>query len=276
MNENKIPSLALQKGPDLFYPGSRTQKTHGGIGLKTFIYTKYPDSKGNRYFEAPASKQHIAMITENPDILKALFGDKLKKVMPDITYTVDGKERIDPYNVRALTIEDNIFGRTGYYGSHSVVMFWNVSNWNMALEALKHLNAKDTDLVTVGDEEIGTVSSVKKKYTKKTTSAKKAVDVKANEKKQKALDLIRYHTATGAEKEALKQKLFSGDSGIQYPDVSKMSPEDIEKFPWKRQHWRMKAKELGISDPFDYGESKFNSKMKGFNEWLKQRYENDC
>ena len=110
----------------------------------------------------------------------------------------------------------------------------------------------------------------------KKTHGKQQIEQPSDDKKQRALDLIRYHAATGAEKEALKQKLFSGESGIEYPDVSKMSPEEIQDYPWKRQHWRMKAKQLGMKDPFDYGENSHNKQdMKGFVQWLEEKSKND-
>lgn len=268
MASKKIPEIALQKGPDLFFPGSRTQQTHRGMGLQTFIYTKYPDNQNNHLFVAPAGTSHISLIKDNPEVLKALFGDKLDQVMPEITEKINGKLELDVYAVRSKSIDDNIYGRTGYYGNHKVVMFWYVSDWSLAIKALNALNANDTDIVTVSDKELGTVASVKKLH-----GSKAVVEKKADEKKQRALDLIKYHTATGAEKEALKQKLFSGDSALKYPDTSKMSPEQIEKYPWKRQHWRQKAKKEGLPDPFDYGES--NQEMKGFSQWLEQRSKKD-
>ena len=73
----------------------------------------------------------------------------------------------------------------------------------------------------------------------------------------------------------LRKKLFSNDSGVQYPDVSKMSPEEIQEYPWKRQHWRQKAKEEGLPDPFDYGESTDHDKKKGFSQWMKKRLKKD-
>ena len=268
----KIPSIALQKGPDLFYPGSRTQMTHRGVGSQTFIYTKYADPKGKRIFVAPASVSHVSLIEKNPDILKALFGPKLDNVMPEITEKINGKVTLDGYAIRSKTIDDNVYGRTGYYQGHKVVMFWYVKNWAMALEALDQLDVSDDDIITVGTSEVGSVASVKKKHFKK--QSKVIVDKKADDK-QKALELIKYHTATGIEKEALRKKLFSNDSGVQYPDVSKMSPEEIQEYPWKRQHWRQKAKEEGLPDPFDYGESTDHDKKKGFSQWMKKRLKKD-
>ena len=46
----KIPKQALQRGPDLLFPGSMTQMKFHGMGNQTFLYSKYPDAK---YHDAP-------------------------------------------------------------------------------------------------------------------------------------------------------------------------------------------------------------------------------
>lgn len=161
MSGKILPNAALQKGPDLFLPGSRTQRGFSGVGIHTFIYTKYPDANKNHLFLAPANIQHINLIHDNPGILTALFGKNLVSHLPEITYKAGGKTHYDFHAIRRISIEFNLFGRTGYFKNNKVFMFWQISDWQMAFKALSALECTDSDIVTVGYEEIGTVAAVR-------------------------------------------------------------------------------------------------------------------
>ena len=58
--------------------------------------------------------------------------------------------------------------------------------------------------------------------------------------------MLRYHTATGAEKIALRgllQKVCQhsvDNPGVRYPDTSSMSDKEIANYPWKGSHWQLK------------------------------------
>jgi hypothetical protein len=165
----KIPKQALQKGPDLLFPGSMTQMKFHGMGNQTFLYSKYPDAKGCHFFFADASVPHIKLINK-PNIIKALMGPNKKKLVPLITEKIDGKVQLDPLLLRAHTIEESIFGRTGFAFNEFLVMFWVVNDWALAIKALDCLKADDSAIVTVGTDIIGTVSKTLKSHQNLTVS----------------------------------------------------------------------------------------------------------
>jgi hypothetical protein len=163
----KIPKQALQRGPDLLFPGSMTQMKFHGMGNQTFLYSKYPDAKGSHFFLADASVPHIKLINK-PNIINALMGPNKKKLVPLITEKIDGKVQLDPLLLRAHTIEESIFGRTGFAFNEFLIMFWVVNDWALAIKALDCLKADDSAIVTVGTDIIGTVAQIRAKHSKVT------------------------------------------------------------------------------------------------------------
>lgn len=161
----KIPKQAMQKGPDLLFPGSMTQTKFHGMGKETFIYTKYPDAKGCHFFFAKADVPHIKLINK-PNIIKALMGPNEKKILPLVSEKINGKVQLDPLELRTQTIGESIFGRTGFAFNQFLVMFWVVNDWTLAIKALDCLKIDDSAIVTVGTDVVGTVGKIKAKHSK--------------------------------------------------------------------------------------------------------------
>ena len=275
-----IPPQALTRGPDVLRPSSVNARY--GRGQTAFFYTRYPDDQGRRLHAFSAGTGHEQHIGD-PDVLKGFFGPDLEKVLPDISYTrtiysserdpdtggyreIGQKQDIDHWKVRELALRQNLIGRHGYISGVEVVMFWGIppeGGWQMVNGAIDELQVGKDARIANGNEELGPVWKFKETLGEALASKKKLT---VDQDMERIRALARYHTAIGAEKEALKQKYgFGGGGTLDYPDTSKMSPEEIAKYPWKRGHWRLKAKELGMPDPFDYGEVT----LAGFARWLR-------
>lgn len=254
----KLPEVELWGGPDTLV-GKRLGESIG----YSFVYTAHPSPKGERFFIASdPNSNHSRLIGDNQEeIIPALFGpgfEKIKDLYIDVN--VDGK--LDPWVVRRLSIETNLYGRYApeYYGVYfkftdkpfQIVWLWQqTEDWQHKLkEVLKILKVNENCLIGLGTEIIGFASDFDEKHT-------------SSEKEKEHLRLLaRYHIATGEEKETLKRILFGSQNGFKYPDVSKMSPKEVEEYSWKVGHYKKKGRE---TDPYflKYGESILN-----FREWF--------
>lgn len=164
----------LSRGPDIFRPG-----TAGWVGdttAKTFVYAKYPDPTGNRWFREPCSVGHEHIITR-PNVLAALFGPDLETVLAKVTYqkpvyrtdpatgfvatgpdgpVVLGHESaIDHIEVRRLSRDTNLYGRAGHLRGRHVVRLWLAcEGWPGLLDAaLPLLGAGPETVVTTPSEQ---------------------------------------------------------------------------------------------------------------------------
>lgn len=156
MSKRFLTPLELSRGPDLLRPGSSTG--HLGSGRVAFIYTRYADGQGRRFFAEPATTGHESMITQ-PDVLQALFGPDLPVVLAEVSYTQDGKTFLDHIEIRGRSRDSNLFGRYGTVRGRPVLMIWSRSQgWeDMALQVIALLNVPGEAILAVGTEEIGTV-----------------------------------------------------------------------------------------------------------------------
>jgi hypothetical protein len=265
MNEKKLYPRELSRGPDLLRPGSSTGRY--GQGRWAFIVTKYPNHDGQRFHKEPAGTGHEEMITR-PEILQGLFGPELDKVLPAIRSSKEEYEykngRYEPtgrttdnwdyWAIREKSMETSLYGRYGTVRDMPVVMLWQaVPGWETMLKiAVKELQIPDEAVLVIGTEERGTVGE--------------SSGVKDDPKERERMKLLaQYHTAIGANKMALKKMLgLDKRTAPPYPDTSKMTQDQIDEYPWTRQHWRDKAKEAGIPGVFDYGEAN----LAGFKKWL--------
>ena len=279
--QNLLPPIALGRGPDVLRPSSVNARY--GRGQTAFFFTRYPDDNGKRLHAFSAGEGHERHITD-PEILQGFFGPNLEKITPDITYTrtiysderdpdsggykeLGTEKSIDHWKVRELAMKDNLIGRYGHVGGKEALMLWSIppeGGWDLLNDLIDELHVgKDARIVNVGSE-LGPVWKFKEKYNEAKAS-KKAL-APADQDMERIRMLSQYHRATGAEKEALKKQYGFGQGKLSYPDTSKMSPEEIETYPWKRGHWRMKARQAGLPDPFDYGEA---TTLRGFARWLR-------
>lgn len=166
MTECFLTAAELSFGPDLLRPGSRTARL--GQGRVAFIYTKHADPEGKRFFTAPASAGHETMITQE-NVVQALFGPDLTKLMGTITYTQDQdqsgirKPHYDHLEIRRLSRDTNLYGRYGTVRGRGVLMLWQRNEgWEPMLEeVIKELQLPDETILTAGTEEIGSVETFK-------------------------------------------------------------------------------------------------------------------
>jgi len=94
------------------------------------------------------------------------MGPNKKKLVPLVTEKIDGKVQLDPLLLRAHTIDESIYGRTGFAFNEFLVMFWVVNDWQLAIKAIDCLKADDSAIVTVGTDIIGTVAQIRAKHSK--------------------------------------------------------------------------------------------------------------
>jgi hypothetical protein len=147
----------IRRGPD---------EIRGQVGSLAFIYTKYLDPEGNRWFVQPGHIGHEGM-TNTPGMLQALFGPDLDALIADLVtegdvYTQDergyfiptGQKRevYDWYEIRRRSKRANLYGRAGWLSNRDVVMLWpGTEGWEtMLVEVLTHLGiGPQSDAVVV-------------------------------------------------------------------------------------------------------------------------------
>jgi hypothetical protein len=127
----------------------------GQVGSLAFIFTKYPDPEGIRWFVQPGYVGHEAM-TNTHGMLQAFFGAKAGEVAERVVsigevYAKDEqghfapngekKEVWDWRTIRLLAKRENLFGRSGTLAGHRVVMLWgDPPGWEeMLVVVLGHL-----------------------------------------------------------------------------------------------------------------------------------------
>ena len=127
----------------------------GQVGSLAFIFTKYPNPEGNRWFVQPGYVGHEQM-TNTHGMLQALFGPKAGEVAEQVVtlgeeYAKDGQGQYFPTGkkreiwdwrtIRLLAKRENLFGRSGTLAGHRVVMLWgDPPGWGaMLVEVLGHL-----------------------------------------------------------------------------------------------------------------------------------------
>jgi hypothetical protein len=268
---NIIPPVKLYKGPDALR----------GTGI-AFIYTAYSDDNGKHFFVAPGSVGHESMIS-NANVIKAMLGpkyDELKGQLsgekpvwdhgPDGQLIDTGKRRIeyDYWEIRKLTMDTNLYGRYGVLRGLPVVMLWQrPEGWENMLDAvLQELNIPENAVITAGKSEQFLVKDYLDERNQKKTLENPDI---APDEQERFKALTRYHTATGAEKEALRLRYGFGSGGdLSYPNTAGWSDEQKSRFPWKRGHWRTAANAAGVKGVFDYGEMKNPALLRGFREFF--------
>lgn len=285
MSEPFLYPKELTRGPDLLRPGSSTGVY--GSGQWAFIVTKYRNGKGQRFHKAPAGTGHERMICDH-DVVEGLFGPDLDAIMPQIassneeyeykdgSYQPSGRMRHDwdHWQIRERSMGSSLYGRYGTVRGRPVVMLWQaVPDWKVMLTiAQDHLKFNDEAVLCVGTEEVGTVGE--------------SAGVKDDPQEQARIKLMtQYHTATGPAKEALKKALgLDNYAARPYPDTSKMSQDQIAQFPWTRDHWRQKARQVGVPGVFDYNETScghrderlakhdYGEGFTGFKKWMSGQY----
>jgi hypothetical protein len=134
----------IARGPDAI---------RGQVGSIAFIFTKYPDPQGSRWFVEPGFIGHEEM-TNSRGMLQALFGPDAERVAEQVVTIGDvyesnerghfaptGEKREDWHTIRRLAKRENLFGRAGMLGGHQVVMLWgDPPGWEeMLIEVLRHL-----------------------------------------------------------------------------------------------------------------------------------------
>jgi hypothetical protein len=147
----------ISRGPD---------EIRGQPGSLAFIYTRYPDPDGNRWFVQPGYVGHEQM-TNTPAMLQALFGPEAEVVYRQVvtisevyTHDVRGhhapsgetREVWDWYTIRRLAKRENLFGRSGVLCGRRVVMLWgDPPGWEaMLVEVLGQLGiGPDSEAVVV-------------------------------------------------------------------------------------------------------------------------------
>ncbi len=154
------PSL-LRRGPD---------EIRGQVGSLAFIYSRYPDPDGNRWFVRPGHVGHEQM-TNSLGMLVALFGPQVDEVYRQVVTigdvfalndrgqyapTGEKRENWDWYTIRQLAKQTNLFGRSGTLGGYRVVMLWgDPPGWvEMLVQVLGHLgiDPESETVVTVGND----------------------------------------------------------------------------------------------------------------------------
>ncbi len=146
----------IARGPD---------EIRGQVGSIAFIYTRYADPEGNRWFFRPGHVGHEEM-TNMPGMLAALFGPKAGEVSNQVitvgdVYALDERgyfaatgskrEVWDWRTIRLLAKRENLFGRSGTLRGRRVVMLWgDPQGWEVMLVAvLGHLGVRKEDDVVV-------------------------------------------------------------------------------------------------------------------------------
>jgi hypothetical protein len=138
----------------------------GQVGSFAFIYTKYTDPEGNRWFVRPGYVGHEEMTNSIP-MLQALFGPEADALYEQVVtvgdvYAADGhghyaptgakREVWDWRTIRLLAKRENLFGRSGTLGGRQVVMLWgDPPGWEEILvKVLGHLGiGRDTESLVV-------------------------------------------------------------------------------------------------------------------------------
>lgn len=146
----------ITRGPD---------EIRGEPGSLAFIYTKYQDPDGNRWFVQPGFIGHEEM-TNSHAMLRALFGPEAGRIAGEVVtvgevYLIDERghhaptgektENFDWWLIRQLAKRENLFGRAGTLGGHEVVMLWRVvPGWEaMLAEVLRLLGIGPVSEVVV-------------------------------------------------------------------------------------------------------------------------------
>jgi hypothetical protein len=151
----------IRRGPD---------EIRGQVGSLAFIFTKYSDPQGNRWFVRPGYIGHEQM-TNSPEMLQAFFGPEAMVVAQQVvtigdTYiqnergyfipTGQKREVYDWWTIRQLAKHENLFGRAGKLCGRKVVMLWGTPpGWEaMVGEVLKHLGigSQSEAIVVVGND----------------------------------------------------------------------------------------------------------------------------
>jgi hypothetical protein len=287
-----IPSYTLHRGPDYLRgdsnstafiytafaseKGQRLFSQPGNIGHESF-----PDIFGEDLMVAmfgPALNQptphHLEKLA-NIDKLRSFERDELEQTK-HYTLRDELQDDIKQYDtgpngnfieksskrdwswesVRKLSRSKALYGRSGKIEQREVIMLWmSFPGWeNLLTDMLQELKvpADSEMVVTVG------VSSqfMARDFVSQKKSILTQVDANSRRDDGRLQALLRYHVATGAEKERLAKELGLGKYGPQ-PDVPSSSMTDDEKaqYPWKRKDWRQRALQAGIPGVFDYGES---------------------
>lgn len=167
MNKNFLTQIEISKGPDILRPGSSTSKY--GYGRFAFIYTQYTDDEGRQLFVEPASTGHEVMITR-PNVLKALFGPDLDKILAEVTCYQDENDSegqptgrmssfLDHIEIRCRSRDTNLYGRYGTVRGRQVLMLWGRNEgWErMLIEVVRALEVPNNAILTVGTSEVGEV-----------------------------------------------------------------------------------------------------------------------
>ena len=143
----------IARGPD---------EIRGQPGSHVFIYSKYPDPEGNRWFVQPGHVGHEEM-TNTRGMLQALFGPDAGRVAEEVVtvgdeYARDGrptgerKEMWDWWTIRRLSRGGNLYGRAGTLLGRQVVMLWgDPPGWEaMLVEVLGRLGiGRESEAVVV-------------------------------------------------------------------------------------------------------------------------------
>src|SRR4051812_43118041 len=132
----------IARGPD---------EIRGQVGSLAFIYTRYPDPDGNRWFARPGHVGHEEM-TNTPGMLQALFGSRADAVSKQVVsvgdvYSADGRgyhaptgarrEVWDWWTIRLLARRENLFGRSGSVRGRRAIMLWgDPPGWEAMLVAV--------------------------------------------------------------------------------------------------------------------------------------------
>ncbi|MEJ7636432.1 MAG: hypothetical protein WKF75_00190 [Singulisphaera sp.] len=136
----------IARGPD---------EIRGQPGSLVFIYSRYTDPEGNRWFVRPGHVGHEQM-TNTHGMLQALFGPDAGQIAQQVVSigdvysdtghgypapTGERREIWDWYSIRGLAKRENLFGRSGRLDCRRVVMLWGTpSGWEaMLIEVLGHL-----------------------------------------------------------------------------------------------------------------------------------------
>ena len=151
----------IARGPD---------EIRGQVGSYAFIYTRYSDPEGRRWFVRPGHVGHEEM-TNTHGMLRALFGSRAEEITQQVVtigevYAPDGRGYFAPAGamrevwdwrtIRLLAKRENLFGRSGALRGRRVVMLWgDPPGWQaMLVVVLRHLGLKREDdvVVVVGDD----------------------------------------------------------------------------------------------------------------------------
>ncbi|QDV35583.1 hypothetical protein [Tautonia plasticadhaerens] len=119
----------INRGPD---------EIRGQVGSLAFIYSKYADPDGKRWFVQPGHVGHEQM-TNSAGMLGAFFGPEAEEVYRRVVTigdvfalddrgqhapTGEKRENWDWYAIRQLAKRENLFGRAGTLCGCRVVMLW--------------------------------------------------------------------------------------------------------------------------------------------------------